>query len=291
MAKLVLGDCMAKVYRKHRYHGVKYIFREVGRRLVSVSRLLAFALVGLYVLIPWLLPLEDGGRIILTGMAIVSALTAFMWQKKAVKIAGKMDIVAAGHDGEGVVAKELAELPRPWAVLNNLALRVNGPIVQIDHIVISPTAVHVLETKAQKGKIIPRSQGAWQVQRRGSTRSIVNPVEQNRAQVQACRQLLAKLGVSVPCLGRVVMTESSTQAKWPITQVESLVQALLDHDAQHQPQMDAQEIRDLAKSLLQFQVSGRAPWQQGREDFARFALLVLLPLLGYGLILAILLWL
>jgi len=179
------------------------------------------------IIIPWFLPLAAPGKVILVGLAVALGAGAFLWNKRAVKIAGTMDIIAAGHDGEGAVAKILARLPRDWAVLNNLALRVNGPIVQIDHMVITPVAVHILETKSQKGQIIAApDSGKWQVKRRGETRSIVNPVQQNRRQVRACRELLAKLGSNLPCHGLVVMTEAMTQTDWPITRATELARYL-----------------------------------------------------------------
>lgn len=282
---------MAKVYRKHRYHGTKFIIRQAGRWLLTISCPLAFVMTAVSIIIPWFLPLAAPGKVILVGLAVALGAGAFLWNKRAVKIAGTMDIIAAGHDGEGAVAKILARLPRDWAVLNNLALRVNGPIVQIDHMVITPVAVHILETKSQKGQIIAApDSGKWQVKRRGETRSIVNPVQQNRSQVRACRELLAKLGSNLPCHGLVVMTEAMTQTDWPITRATELAQYLDRFTQKGTEVLTKKQIRQLAKALLQYQVQGRAPWEKTSQPWQAFARMVILPLALYiaGLILLLL---
>lgn len=277
---------MAKIYHWHRYHGVKLLGRKVLRRLVSVSQPLAFILAGAYLLLPWLKQLAPQ-RPGLLAIAVLSVPAAFVWRARAKKLATAMDIMAAGHDGEGQVARLLAKLPREWAVLNNLALRAGGPIVQIDHLVISPSAVFVLETKAQKGRIIPCATGKWQVERRGQIRSIVNPVQQNQAQVKACQLLLAKLKPGLACRGLVVMTEATAVADWPIIAAPDLCQYLLTANSGRKQTMSRKEIRDLAKGLMSFQVEGKARWQEENQYFLTFALTLLLPLLVFGAIAAL----
>ncbi|MDD4658418.1 MAG: nuclease-related domain-containing protein [Eubacteriales bacterium] len=277
---------MAKIYHRHRYHGAKLLGRKVLRQLVSVSQPLAFVLAGAYLLLPWLKQLEPM-RPGLLAIAVLSVPAAFVWRARARKLATAMDIMAAGHDGEGTVARLLAKLPREWAVLNNLALRAGGPIVQIDHLVISPSGVFVLETKAQKGKIIPCAAGKWQVERRGQIRSIVNPVQQNQAQVKACQLLLDRLKPGLACKGLVVMTESMAQADWPIVAASDLRQCLLAANSGRKQAMSKKEIRRLAKGLMSFQVEGKARWQEENQYFLTFALTLLLPLFLFGAIAAL----
>jgi hypothetical protein len=273
---------LAKVYRKHRYHGLKYMFSQFNRSLISLSRPLGIILTISYLLIPWFLQIGDYARNILLAIGLISGGGAYWWHRNAGKLRGTMDIIAAGHDGEGTVAKLLAKLPRNWAVLNDLALRAGGPIVQIDHIVISPGGIRVIETKAQKGQIVSSPEaGQWKVKRRGEVRTIVNPVEQNQAQVEACRLLLGKMEVTVPCEGLVVMTESSAKTNWPIVMAPEVNTTLLLEASQNPVRMNARQMRSLAKSLLKFQVTGKAPWQKGSQHLRLFALTILLPLAAY----------
>lgn len=279
---------MAKVYRRHRYYGIKLFMRQLGRQLLKVSGPLVWLFMAVYLILPIFLPLEKPGKLILAGIGILSLPCAYMWNKAYVKFGSSMDIIAAGHDGEGQVAKVLAKLPRGWAILNNLALRVGGPIVQIDHLVISPAGVYVLETKAQKGRIIasPKT-GKWQVNRRGEIRAIANPVEQNQAQVEACKYLLKEVGMNVPCRGLIVMTEANARSAWTIVQAKELQQYLTAQNTE--TVINPGQIRRLAKSLLSFQVSGKASWQKGHEPLWFFALTVMVPFLVYMILLLILL--
>lgn len=276
---------MATTYRKHRYYGIKLRLRQLGRALVGLSRPLAWGTSLLYLFLPWFLPLARLEKALLLGIAILSVIGAYIWGRRVIQVTRDMDILAAGHAGEGEVARMLAALPRDWAVLNDLALRVEGPIVQIDHIVISPAGVHVLETKAQKGEIISAPQiGRWQVKRRGQVRDMVNPVQQNRVQVQACTSLLDKLAVKVPCTGLVVMTQALTKTSWTMVKAENLG-SYFDKTTQGKPVLTPREVRKLAKALLSFQVRGRAQWQKGQGHWRAFALNVLTPLLLYALVL------
>ena len=268
---------MAKIYHKHRYHGAKLLGRKVLRKLVSGSKPLVFVLSGVYLMLPWLRQMAPQ-RPVLLGIAVLSIPCALVWRAQARKLAAAMDIMAAGHDGEGRVAKLLAKLPRGWVVLNNLALRAGGPIAQIDHLVISPSGVFVLETKAQKGRIIPCSKGNWQVERRGRIRNIANPVEQNRAQVKACQLLLERLKPGLDCRGIVVMTEAIAVADWPIVAASDLCQRLLAENASRKPVLCKDEIRNLAKGFMTFQVAGKAHWQKENRYLLSFVLTAVLPL-------------
>lgn len=277
---------MAKVLRKQRYYGIKLYWRQLGRKLVFISVYLSWLLSSAYLALPWLLT-EPPARRFLFAAGILSIPSAYMWHRAAGKIGRAMDINAAGHDGEGRVAKILAKLPRSWAVLNNLALRVNGPIIQIDHLALGPAGAYVLETKTQKGRIFasPRH-GQWQVSRRGKVRNIPNPLEQNKIQVEACKKLLKNLGHNIPCRGLVVMTEASVKSGRPIVPLDQLAQ-ILTEEAENTPGIITEEnAHSIARSILKYQVSGRAPWQKWPRHLGMFALTVLLPLLLYLFLLA-----
>lgn len=115
---------------------------------------------------------------------------------------------------------------------------------------------------------------------------MANPVQQNRAQVQACRYLLDRLAVQVPCRGLVVMTEAMAQTDWPLVKDEDLPAYLSQEAGKAKQVLSPKEVRKLARDLLSYQVRGRAPWQKGPEHWRCFALSVLAPFLLYGLVLA-----
>ena len=56
-----------------------------------------------------------------------------------------------GAEGEEAVARRLAKLPEGWTVLHDLCLRESG--TNLDHLVVGPAGVFVLNTKALSGKV------------------------------------------------------------------------------------------------------------------------------------------
>ncbi len=77
--------------------------------------------------------------------------------------------------------------------------------VQIDHAVITPYGVFVLETKHYSGTVYGKENDfQWTHQIRKSTRSFYNPVWQNRAHLASLHYILHDY--SIPCIGLVVFT-------------------------------------------------------------------------------------
>lgn len=79
------------------------------------------------------------------GFVLFIALVIFIRLKKP-KWKGKYS--------EKLVNVKLLELPEEYTVFHNLLFERNGRSSQIDHIVISPYGVFVVETKGYKGWIL-----------------------------------------------------------------------------------------------------------------------------------------
>ena len=101
--------------------------------------------------------------------------------------------VLKGRFGEKLVADTLAELPEGHRVINDLMVRTNWGTTQIDHVVISPHGIFVIETKAYDGWICGSETDAYwtQVIHRRKTR-FLNPLRQNYGHVQAVKNILTK---------------------------------------------------------------------------------------------------
>lgn len=61
-----------------------------------------------------------------------------------------------GKYSEKLVNNKIQELPEEYVVFNDLLFESNGYSTQIDHIVVSPYGVFVIETKGYKGWILGR---------------------------------------------------------------------------------------------------------------------------------------
>lgn len=59
-----------------------------------------------------------------------------------------------GKYSEKLVHKKMLQLPDEYTIFNDFLFESNGHSTQIDHIVVSPYGVFVIETKGYKGWIL-----------------------------------------------------------------------------------------------------------------------------------------
>jgi len=99
----------------------------------------------------------------------------------------------AGKAGENAVARNLHWLPKDrYFVINDLLLdRGNGYTTQIDHVVVSPYGVFVIETKNIYGYIHGSDNSKlWRSCWRNRDLSFDNPILQNEAHIKALASIL-----------------------------------------------------------------------------------------------------
>ena len=104
--------------------------------------------------------------------------------------------IRSGKRGERIVAKELAKLKKKDnIIINDLLLPTsNGRTSQIDHVVISTRGIFVIETKNHAGRISGGEHSQyWQQHLSSQSRTLYNPLLQNRSHLRAIRRLLPKL--------------------------------------------------------------------------------------------------
>ena len=95
-----------------------------------------------------------------------------------------------GLRGERMVFSILKELPDEYYIWNDIVLQRNGYSVQIDHIVISPYGIFVIETKNFKGWIYGNDDcDKWTKMYYGRKYHFNNPVKQNHSHVKALANL------------------------------------------------------------------------------------------------------
>lgn len=108
-----------------------------------------------------------------------------------------------GKLGETRVAKWLARFIEGEALHDVILPDRRGGLTQIDHLVKTPNALLVIETKNYRGQIFGRTFDAQWTQRLGRrSHPFQNPLRQNHAHVEAVKALLP----GVPIVGRVVFT-------------------------------------------------------------------------------------
>ena len=109
-----------------------------------------------------------------------------------------------GKVGERRVARKLDWLSKEYIVLNDILLATQYSTTQIDHIVVSPYGIFVIETKNYKGWIFGHENSEdWKQSLLGKKRwygwtsqqhAFRNPIRQNQAHTRAVKGILADIG-------------------------------------------------------------------------------------------------
>lgn len=114
-----------------------------------------------------------------------------------------------GKYSEKLVHQKMLQLPKEYIILNDLLFESNGHSTQIDHIVVSPYGVFVIETKGYKGWILGGENSEyWTQVLYKSKRQFYNPIKQNEGHVRFLRRLL-KCSVNIPFIPIVVFNNSA----------------------------------------------------------------------------------
>lgn len=125
-------------------------------------------------------------------------------------ISTRMLPILKGKYMERLVSGTLSRLPEEYITLNNLLFENNGHSTQIDHVVISPYGVFVIETKGYKGWILgSEDAGQWTQTLYGFRYRFYNPLRQNEGHVNCLRHML-KSPIDIPFIPIVVFGNNAT---------------------------------------------------------------------------------
>ena len=90
-----------------------------------------------------------------------------------------------GKYSEKLVCDKISELPDEYFIFNDLLFDSNGRSTQIDHVVVSPYGVFVIETKGYKGWILGGENSEYWTQTiYKSKHQFYNPIKQNEGHVR-----------------------------------------------------------------------------------------------------------
>lgn len=114
-----------------------------------------------------------------------------------------------GRFSERLVYDKLLQLPDEYVIFNNVLFESNGSSTQIDHIVISPYGVFVIETKGYKGLILGGEKSEyWTQVIYKSKHKFYNPILQNDGHVRFLHHLL-ECGIDIPYIPIVVFNNKA----------------------------------------------------------------------------------
>lgn len=175
-----------------------------------------------------------------TSLLILAAVTALFVLAHALKLRDnerEAKRVQAGLKGEAEVTRLLdAKLDASHYLFNDCTIKVGRTAAQIDHLVVAPNGIFLLETKNWRGHIEgDAAASSWsQIRAPGEAPAPVhNPVTQVRRQIDTLNALLRRLGVDWPDVrGMVVFT--SPRTTWsiaedgiPVLRPDQAVEAIL----------------------------------------------------------------
>ncbi len=162
---------------------------------------------------------------------------------------GVMSKVSRGILGEKKVADLINKIKESHYLLNDVTLLNQSSEMshQIDHILIHPNGLFVIETKNYFGKIIfDEATGEWSKIVRGKTSRISNPLRQNKAHSINLRKAMKSKYKPIP----VVVFAQNNAPYLPDENVINLQDLLLFIDSYPYPKRYSQKEMDEMKDLI-----------------------------------------
>lgn len=160
-----------------------------------------------------------------------------------------------GKAGEKRVARKLDWLPKEYIILNDIMLPTQYGTTQIDHIVVSPYGIFVIETKNYKGWIFGHEYSEeWKQSLLGKKRfwgwsseqhKFRNPIRQNQAHTRAIKRITSEVG-EFPIIPIVVFSDKAdlkiTTPNHIVVNWSSLRSAIKQYDTPCIPDDDIKKI-------------------------------------------------
>lgn len=174
------------------------------------------------------------------------------WEEKGKRLPIRVSCSpeAKGIIGERVIANILSKLPdMEYKIYNDVLLEYGGKSAQIDHIVISPFGMFVIETKNYAGVILGKeSEPKWIQNVNGIVNRFYNPIMQN---IGHCRALEHCLGVNRNIFIPIVVFSQNCilrlQTENTVIYSSNLIEKILEYDKKI---LSYQDVEKLSKKLI-----------------------------------------
>ena len=164
-----------------------------------------------------------------------------------------------GKRGESRIARKLGRLEKDYyTVLNDLLISTPTGTSQIDHVVLSRSGIHVIETKNSSGWIHGgEGSGQWTQSIYRTKNRFTNPVKQNWAHVRALKQVLSELG-DIPIYPIVVFAGSAelknVNSKSPVVYGSDLLETIRKNQ---EFSLSQDQVREIEEKLVQSNMKDR----------------------------------
>jgi len=171
-----------------------------------------------------------------------------------------------GATGEQTVAKKIDELPDEYCVIHDLAT----PYGNLDHVVIGPTGVFVLETKNWKGVITADRNGGILQNGRPPNKDVVRPLMVRMMNVRTKVSTLCDANDDLPFFSALLVFPSArVDAKWGQT---GKARCISDEQLRSCSSPPSPKLRSSASSF-RYPLCGRVPVVPKAPSICRRAIL------------------
>lgn len=207
-------------------------------------------------------------RPILSFLGLLVVAFSYMFGRQA---KSTIEILKFGIDGEQLAESVFGQLPMDYAVYSDLEIHIGEKSSQLDHVVIGPSGVFVIETKNMVGRIEGHAEEPeWTQYKTTSSgqvyeKTFYNPVKQVGTQVYRLSELLKKEHIHVWIQGVVFFSNHDADVHVVNSQVpvfsaaadgESAILKYIIHHGRNELSEDVQEkIGKILHSTIMVQVS------------------------------------
>lgn len=155
-----------------------------------------------------------------------------------------------GATGEQAVAKKIDDLPDEYYVIHDLAT----PFGNLDHVVVGPTGVFILETKNWKGIITADGRGGILHNNTPPKKATIKPMLGRMMKVRDKVKTLCDAGQDLPYFNALLVFSSArVEAKWGQTgKVRCITDEQIWHcivEVTYESKLSEQQIEQLSRAL------------------------------------------
>lgn len=206
-------------------------------------------------------PAQEGivGKMI-TNVSILGVVFLFFMFVRFNKARQQAAIYAVGQEGEKRLAESLEELPDEYFLIHDINIKVDNKKSQLDHVVIGPNGIFVIESKNLNGTIIGKeTDDEWlqkKVGRKGGeySKTFYNPTHQVKTHVYRLKEVLKRGKLTRTWIQPVVVfTNDDAEIKVntsevPVKSLKGLAGFIKNYRGQNH--LSLKERRDIAEFLL-----------------------------------------
>lgn len=167
-----------------------------------------------------------------------------------------------GAEGESEVDYYLRFLPEHHYILHNIKLVVKDLSAQIDHLVISPKGIFLIETKNWNANIRVDNLSNWYIDTQDGEKGVYNPYDQSRRHAEIIKRLIASVSPNIDsrkfaffhiiALAKIsAVLDSSSTSDEIILKADGIIRHIMDLSNELDDIFSISECKDLANVFME----------------------------------------